>query len=137
MFSDEIFNFPGAAGNWQAFMARLFSPNITMNFAGDAAIEREVNENVASYGRQIGWLDEIVTALAKAAPEVIAKDASARDAFEKLKGAQEKIGAIKKRRKGDAYDNARDALRRLGKADPDAYGRLVRSLDPDRPPGDT
>ena len=37
-------------------MTRWWSPNISLNFAGDAGIEREVNEDVASYGRQIGWL---------------------------------------------------------------------------------
>jgi hypothetical protein len=56
--------FPGAGGNWQEIMTRWWSPNISLNFAGDAGIEREVNEDVASYGRQIGWLNDIVAALA-------------------------------------------------------------------------
>ena len=42
--------FPGAGGNWQEIMTRFWSPNISLNFAGDAGIEREVNEDVASYG---------------------------------------------------------------------------------------
>ena len=135
MFPFADFNFPGAAGNWQEIMTRWWSPNITMNFAGNAAIEREVNEDVASYGRQIGWLNDIVTALAAAAPAEIEGDAAATDSLAKLKAAQEKIAAIKERRQVSALDGAREALARLGKTDRQAYRGLVRSLDPDRPPG--
>ena len=35
----------------------------------------------------------------------------------------------------NALDSARQALGRLGKTDMEAYRGLVRSLDPDRPPG--
>jgi hypothetical protein len=135
MFPFGDFNFPGAAGNWQEIMTRWWSPNITMNFAGNAAIEREVNEDVASYGRQIGWLNDIVAALAAAAPAAIEGDAAAADSLAKLKAAQEKIAAIKERRKQSALERAREALDALGSADRQAYRSLVRSLDPDRPPG--
>jgi hypothetical protein len=50
-FSNPFNVFPGAGGNWQEIMTRWWSPNISLNFAGDAGIEREVNEDVASYGR--------------------------------------------------------------------------------------
>jgi hypothetical protein len=135
MFPFGDFNFPGAAGNWQEIMTRWWSPNITMNFAGNAAIEREVNEDVASYGRQIGWLNDIVAALAAAVPAEIEGDAAAADSLAKLKAAQEKIVAIKERRKQSALERAREALDALGSADRQAYRSLVRSLDPDRPLG--
>src|SRR6267143_2041919 len=45
--------FPGAGGNDQTFDTRWWSPNVSVNFAGSPAIEREVVEDVASYGRQI------------------------------------------------------------------------------------
>jgi hypothetical protein len=135
MFPFTDFNFPGAAGNWQEIMTRWWSPNITMNFAGNAAVEREVNEDVASYGRQIGWLNDIVAALAAAAPFEIAGDKAAADSLSKLKEAQAKIDAIKERRKLSAYDSARAALMRLGKTDREGYRSLVSSLDPDRPLG--
>ena len=88
MFPFADFNFPGAGGNWQEIMTRWWSPNITMNFAGNAAIEREVNEDVASYGRQIGWLNDIVAALAAAAPGEIEADPAATDSLAKLKAAR-------------------------------------------------
>ena len=103
--------------------------------AGNPAIEREVTEDVASYGTQLGWLNDIVAALAAAAPDTIKADKAAAAAYENLQGALAKIEAIKQRRKASAYDSARDALSRLGAADKRAYGRLVRSLDPEHPPG--
>ena len=128
----DIF-FPGAAGNWQEIMTRWWSPNIAFNFAGNAAIEREVTEDVASYGRQIGWLNDVIAALAKDAPAVT-NDAKADAAYKALMEARAKIETIKERRKTSALDNARAALARLGAADKSEYGRLVRSLDPDQPP---
>ena len=133
MFTFPNIMFPGAGGNWQEIMTRLWSPNISLNYAGDAGIEREVNEDVASYGRQIGWLNEIVEALAAAAPNAVKANAAA-DSFAKLKAAQEKIAEIKTRRKANALDKARAALSAL---DRDDYRTLLRSLDPNEPPSAT
>jgi hypothetical protein len=127
--------FPGAGGNWQTIDTRWWSPNISVSFAGDPGIEREVSEDVASYGTQIGWLNDIVAALAKAAPGAVEADPDAPAALKKLQAARVKIGKIKKRRKASALDKARDALADLGAADKSAYGVLVRSLDPDKPLG--
>ncbi len=135
MFPFGDFNFPGAGGNWQEIMTRWWSPNITVNFAGNAAIEREVNEDVASYGSQIGWLNDIVMTLAAAAPGEIDANPDAARSLAKLKDAQKKIAAIKARRQANALDRAREALHQLGQANMDAYRSLVRSLDPDHPPG--
>jgi hypothetical protein len=132
----NLFNvFPGAGGNWQTIDTRWWSPNISVSFAGDPGIEREVSEDVASYGTQIGWLNDIVAALAKAAPEAIKGDRDALAALTKLEAARVKIGKIKKRRKAAALDKARDALADLGATDKAAYGVLVRALDPDKPLG--
>ena len=126
--------FPGAAENWQVFDARWLSPNVSVNFAGNPAIEREVTEDVASYGSQIGWLNDVVLALADAAMDTIKANASADESLKDLKDAVKKIDEIKQRRKANAYDTARNALASLGASDKDAYGRLVRSLNPDQPP---
>lgn len=127
--------FPGAGGNYQTFDTRLWSPNVSLNFAGNPAVEREVVEDVASYGRQIGWLNDIVAALAESEGEdAIKHNARAADSLAKLKRAQAKIDSIKRRRADDAVDTARGALADLAATDKSAYGRLVRSLDPDRPP---
>ena len=130
----NLFNvFPGAGGNWQTIDTRWWSPNISVSFAGDPGIEREVTEDVASYGSQIGWLNDIVIALAAAAPDAVSRNADAKRALDKLAKAQVGIERIKRRRKETAIDKARDALADLGAADKAAYGRLVRSLNPDKP----
>jgi hypothetical protein len=126
--------FPGAAGNWQAFDARFLSPNVSVNFAGNPTVEREVTEEVASYGTQIGWLNDIVYTLAKAAPDSVGNDPDAKAALYKLDEAMKKIDKIKSRRKTNAYDQARDAIAELGQTDKAGYGRLVRTLDPENPP---
>jgi hypothetical protein len=132
----NLFNvFPGAGGNWQTIDTRWWSPNISVSFAGDPGIEREVTEDVASYGSQIGWLNDIVIALAAAAPDAVDSNAEARRALDKLAKAQVDIEKIKRRRKETAVDKARDALADLGASDKAAYGRLVRSLNPDKPLG--
>jgi hypothetical protein len=51
-----------------AHTAPWFSPALTVNYAGDPVIENRVVTEVASYGRQIGWLTEILLALAKNQP---------------------------------------------------------------------
>jgi len=121
--------FPGAAGNWQTIDTRWWSPTVSVNFAGNPGVEREVTEDVASYGRQIGWLNDIVLALAAAEPQATAQHPAAAESLKKLKEAHKKIEAIKKRRTESALDGARDALAKLGATDKAAYDRLVRSLD--------
>jgi hypothetical protein len=129
----NLFNvFPGAGGNWQTIDTRWWSPNISVSFAGDPVIEREVTEDVASYGSQIGWLNEIVIALAAAAPEAVGS-AEAKRALDKLTKAGAEIEKIKRRRKTTALDKARGALADLGATDKDGYARLVRSLNPNKP----
>jgi len=126
---------PFSGSNWQTIDTNWWSPPITVNFAGNSGIEREVVEDVASFGSQIGWLNDIVVALAAAMPEAIANDSEASAALKKLEDARVKIDKIKKRRKASALDKARSALENLGAVDKDGYARLVRSLNPDKPLG--
>jgi hypothetical protein len=127
--------FPGAAGNWQTIDTRWWSPNVSVSFAGNPAVEREVTEDVASYGRQIGWLNDIVLALVEIeGRDAIAHHATAFDSFQKLREARKKIDAIKERRKDRAVENARGALANLAQTDRDAYAELVQSLHLDEPP---
>jgi hypothetical protein len=125
--------FPFAGGNWQTIDTNWWSPNVTVNFAGNPAIEREVTEDVASYGRQIGWLSDIVVALAD--DDAGPLSPAAADSLTKLRDAREQIEAIKRRRADSAEAAARRTLANLGKTDPAAYARLIGSLDPKRTPG--
>ena len=101
----------------------ILSPAITVNYAGDASIEERVASDVASNGKQIGWLNEIVLALARKEdpdPRTVAR----------LAQAIEDIEDIKQRMKKSALGNAVDALDQLQAEEPDAYRFLIdeRSL---------
>lgn len=94
--------------------------------AGDASIEREVF-STASYGRQIGWLTELLLAGQPGA------DATARDrgaaARERLQAVQDKVDVLKALRGRDARAEAERALDRLAQADAEALrGLLERRL---------
>ncbi len=126
-----LFNLPGAAGNWQEIMTRWWSPSISVNFAGNPDVERAVNEDVASYGTQIGWLNDVVLALAAGLPPDANENVKA--ALANMKEADEKISDIIRWRKGNAMTKAREALKELQKSDADGYHRLLQSLERDEP----
>jgi hypothetical protein len=110
--------FGGAVTQSIAPWTSLFSPQVEVNFAGTPTIEADVVANVASYGRQIGWLTEAVLAIAGSsdAPEV-----------QKLRELNERVQQVKAQHRADAETNAREHLERLRTLDPDAFERLMRS----------
>src|SRR6267154_4998149 len=114
-----MFRAPWSGDVAQRITAPWFSPSLTVNYAGDPVIEDRVVTEVASYGRQLGWLSEIALALAnkKAIPE---------DALHKLEEAGDRIKAIKKEVQGSALDVATKALDRLEREQPAGYEKLLR-----------
>jgi hypothetical protein len=92
---------------------------ITVNYAGNTLIEDRVITEVASFGRQIGWLSEIAVALAnnRSPPE---------QALRKLEKAMAEIENIKKRVQSSAVEQANEALDRLKREHREAYDRLLR-----------
>ncbi len=114
-----MFRLPLSGDVNQRITAPWFSPSLTVNYAGDPVIEDRVVTEVASYGRQLGWLSEIALALVnkKAIPE---------DALHKLEEAGERIKAIKKEVQGSALDVATKALDRLEREQPADYEKLLR-----------
>ena len=103
----------------QRITAPWFSPSLTVNYAGDPAIEDRVVTEVASYGKQLGWLNDIVLALAK-------QQAVPKDRLSCLEEAVEKIDAIKKEIQLSVVETANKALDRLKREEPDAYAKLLR-----------
>lgn len=103
----------------QRITAPWFSPAVTVNYAGDPVIEDRVVTEVASYGRQIGWLSEIALALAKNKP-------LPEETLRRLEKAAAEIAAIKKDVQRTAVDAANAALDRLERDDPSAYQKLMR-----------
>src|SRR2546429_8700244 len=54
-----FFRAPLSGNVAQRITAPWFSPSLTVNYAGDPAVEDRVVTEVASYGKQLGWLTEI------------------------------------------------------------------------------
>jgi exonuclease VII small subunit len=128
----ELARLPLSGDVDQRFLGSFLSPSLTVNYGGNAEIERRVVSDVASFGRQIGWLSEIVDRLAdgERPPE---------DALRKLREAMEQIAAIKEQMRQSAQIEAGDAVDRLAKQDPEALReflqRRLEDLAQARPPG--
>jgi hypothetical protein len=72
----------------QEFVSSFFSPKVNFNLAGDAGIEKEVVQSVASYGKQLGLITEVLLELTT--------DSSS-ESVEKLKAINEQVTAVKER----------------------------------------
>jgi hypothetical protein len=112
----SLFSLPWSWPVTQDLLDHWFSP--TFNFAGNAPLEKEVVENIASYGRQIGWLNEVVLALAQHQP---VPD----DTVKQMRKTAGRIEALKKSKADSALEDAEDALERLKKEAPDLYETLL------------
>ena len=84
-----VFRSPRSGHVNQRITAPWFSPSLTVNYAGDPQVEGRVVTEVASYGRQLGWLMEITIALAK-------QQALPDETLRRLEQVSERIEAIKK-----------------------------------------
>jgi hypothetical protein len=113
-----MFRLPLSGDVNQRITAPWFSPSLTVNYAGDPVIEDRVVTEVASYGRQLGWLTEIAVALAK-------KQSVPEETLRQVEEAANKIEAIKKEVRGASLDAAIAALNRLKSEDPEAYAKLM------------
>jgi hypothetical protein len=112
------FKYPLSGAVTQDLFDHWFSPTITYNFAGNAPIEKQVVENVASFGRQIGWLNEVVLALAGG---IELPD----ETIKRMRDAAAEIERIKTIHAAGAYTNARDALTQLEQMAPARYRLLM------------
>ena len=90
-------------------------------WAGNGDLEKKAFE-VASYGRQIGWITEVLLADKQSRTVTPAQGA---ESLEKLQGVYDKIEAAKKQSRAEIADAAASALAKLQEADPDAYDRLL------------
>ena len=98
--------------------------------AGDGKIERKAFD-VASYGRQLGWISEVLLDLAKAAPP---SSSHAREALQNLVEANEAIQLIKRAQDGDrpmiTAQSIEDALVAMRARDSEQFRQLSERLLP-------
>ncbi|MGV7206360.1 hypothetical protein ACLB1G_00725 [Oxalobacteraceae bacterium A2-2] len=112
-------NWPFSGDVSQSFTNPWFSPAYTFNFAGDAAVEEKVVSEVASYGRQLGVLNEIVLALAR-------KEQAPEDCVKRLAAVMDEIKAIKDKQQKSRLEAANEALDKLEKSQPASYKLLLQ-----------
>ncbi|SEA06011.1 hypothetical protein [Variovorax sp. YR216] len=91
--------------------------------AGNGLLEKKAFD-VASYGRQLGWITEVLLA-AKGSDAIAPGDAE--DSLRKLEAAYLKIEAVKEESRAELVDVASAALQKLGEADPAALEMLILS----------
>ena len=106
-----MFRAPWSGDVAQRITAPWFSPY--------PAVEDRVVTEVASYGKQLGWLTEIAIALAKRQP-------LPEETLRRLEKATKDIDAIKKQVRASAVEAANNALDRLERDDPAQYDKLLR-----------
>lgn len=103
----------------QSILPGWFS-NVSVNYAGDADIEKKVVEDVASFGRQIGIITDVVLELANGKPA--AKD----EPLAQLRDIAAKVKEIKEQRKRSLSEKASDAMAKLAETDGAAAERIAR-----------
>jgi len=92
--------------------------------AGNGLIEKKAFD-VASYGRQLGWITEVLLA-AKGSDAVAPGKADA--SLRKLEAAYLEIEAVKKESRAELAEAAVAALEKLREADPAAHEMLILSV---------
>jgi hypothetical protein len=92
---------------------------ITVNYAGNPSIERDVIEKVASYGKQLGIITDAVLQLAGD------KRTDGEDPLARLREIAAKIEALKNENKASLADEARRAMERLAKSEPAIARRIA------------
>lgn len=107
------------SGDVSENIAPSFSPSLTVDYAGNPKVEDRVVREVASYGRQLGWLTEIVLALANEQP-------LPKTTLDRLQKASKEIDEIKIAARKSALEDANAALDRLEHDQPEAYRSLLR-----------
>jgi hypothetical protein len=98
---------------------------ITVNYAGNPSIEKNVIETVASYGRQLGILTEAVLKLANQSLPT-KSGVPVEDPIARLRDLAEQIEKLKEIHKTALLREARDAMDRLARDNPDS-ARYVAS----------
>ena len=115
---------------WSGSVAQQIDPGIFFAAipprAGNARVEQRAFE-VASYGRQLGWLTEIVTELADQQPP---KSRKAAHSLKRLKEVQAEIEKIKDSELHKLAADVEAQLLQLQKSDPAAFARLGTRLGP-------
>ena len=116
------FQFPFSGSVAQRIEPDFFS-NIA-NSAGNGDVEREAFD-VASYGRQLGLISEVL--LSMAGTDTVSR-AKGQESLARLKVIHDKVEDVKRRHQAGDTEAARLALEKLQQSDPAALATLLQSF---------
>jgi hypothetical protein len=85
--------------------------NVSVNYAGNVEIEKDVVEKVASFGKQLGIITDAVLALAGEKPP------KGEDPLAQLRDIAAKVRKVKEEHKRSLTEEASDAMAKLAKSD--------------------
>lgn len=115
------FNFPLSGDVNQKIEPDWFFGTIDSE-VGDSEIEKEIFLKVASYGKQIGMLAEVLLSIAEN-QKLNEKDIKT---LSKLKELQDKVEAIKTSKRERVKENAKNILNKLRDCDSDGFKSLLK-----------
>ena len=95
--------------------------NVSVNYAGNADIEKDVVEDVASYGRQLGIITDVVLELAAN------RSTKKGEPLQQLRDIAAQIKNIKEEHKRSLAEDASDAMAKLAKSDKAEAQRIARN----------
>ena len=109
--------------------------NVNVNYAGNPGIERDVVQKVASFGRQIGVITDVVLELAKDMPGGKEKTPSGEKdtPITQLRDIAARVKDLKKAHEASIIGEARKAMDRLADFDPKIARNMAESYT-DLPP---
>lgn len=90
--------------------------------AGKGEVEREIFD-IASYGRQIGWISEVLLSLVEKVP---LDNDKAKDSLEGLEKIRKEIEEIKKKNSAKKADEAIALLNEIKEYDPQQFEKVLR-----------
>ncbi len=97
--------------------------------AGNAELEEQIFD-VASYGRQLGLITEVLLSLADKGSIPAAKAA---DSLAQLKSMRDDIEGVKRRGRDKLAQSAVDALNRLAQSDPQQFAEVLARFNAPAP----
>lgn len=129
-FFSPTFNLPGSGSIGRFSYHPYTTWEATALFRGDGQVEQQVYREVASPGRQLGRLTEVVLELAAALAK-LDRDIAASPNIAALQQMAQSVEGIKQNLRDDAGTAAREALEHLKATDEDEFRRLLRRYSVD------
>ncbi|MFN3075403.1 MAG: hypothetical protein ABT940_00705 [Alphaproteobacteria bacterium] len=121
------FLLPFSGSVWQDYhpLTNWFSPTIQLDFAGNHKIEKDVVGKVASYGKQLGRVIDVLAVMAEAAK----KDSTSKefiDDVDRLVQMKKDIEAVKEANLKTVTHDASEMMANLKKENPEFYDKFIR-----------